>query len=109
MPKVSNLINMLAHARHDVLVMADSDTCVAPDYLTEVTAPLQDTVSAWSPACTAACHRQIWSRLGAMYINDWYVPSVLLAWLFGHEGYVSGQTICLRRDTLQAIGGCSRS
>ncbi len=40
-----------------------------------------------------------------MYINEWYVPSVLLAWLFGHQGYVSGQTICLRRDTLQAIGG----
>jgi ceramide glucosyltransferase len=40
-----------------------------------------------------------------MYINEWYVPTVLLAWLFGHQGYVSGQTLCLRRDTLQAIGG----
>jgi ceramide glucosyltransferase len=40
-----------------------------------------------------------------MYINEWYVPSVLLAWLFGHQGYVSGQTAGLRRDTLQAIGG----
>ncbi len=48
---------------------------------------------------------RLWSRLGAMYINEWYVPSVLLAWLFGHEGYVSGQTICVRRDTLAAIGG----
>ena len=47
----------------------------------------------------------IWSRLGAMYINEWYMPSVLLAWLFGHQGYVSGQTICLRRGTLQAVGG----
>jgi ceramide glucosyltransferase len=33
------------------------------------------------------------------------VPSVLFAWLFGHQNYVSGQTICLRRDTLQSIGG----
>jgi ceramide glucosyltransferase len=48
--------------------------------------------------------REIWSRLGAMYINEWYIPSVLLAWLFGHEGYASGQTLCIRRDTLQAIG-----
>ncbi len=40
-----------------------------------------------------------------MYINEWYVPSVLLAWLFGYEGYVSGQTVCLRRDTLDALGG----
>jgi ceramide glucosyltransferase len=33
------------------------------------------------------------------------MPSVLVAWLFGHQGYVSGQTLCLRRDTLEAIGG----
>jgi ceramide glucosyltransferase len=33
------------------------------------------------------------------------MPSVLLARLFGHQGYVSGQTLCMRRDTLQAIGG----
>ena len=29
---------------------------------------------------------------------------MLLAWLFGYQGYVSGQTMCLRRDTLQAVG-----
>src|ERR1035438_4400075 len=40
-----------------------------------------------------------------MYINEWYMPAVLLAWLFGYQGYASGQTLCLRRDTLDAIGG----
>ena len=40
-----------------------------------------------------------------MYINEWYMPSVLLAWLFGHQGYVSGQTLCICRETLDAIGG----
>ncbi len=50
---------------------------------------------------------RLWSRLGAMYINEWYMPSVLVAWLFGHDGYVSGQTQCLRAQTLQAIGGFS--
>jgi ceramide glucosyltransferase len=47
----------------------------------------------------------VWSRLGAMYINEWYVPSVLLAWIFGHQSYASGQTLGLRRDTLLALGG----
>ena len=104
--KVSNLINMIARARHDLLVMADSDTRVAPDYLAAVTAPLQDrSVGLVTCLYRGVPTRQIWSRLGAMYINDWYAPSVLLAWLFGYQGYVSGQTICLRRDTLQAIGG----
>jgi ceramide glucosyltransferase len=48
---------------------------------------------------------RLWSRLGAMYVNEWYMPSVLLARLFGHQGYVSGQTIGLRRETLEAMGG----
>ena len=104
--KISSLINMLRHARHDVLVMADSDAFVGPDYLTSVTTPLLDKRVG---LVTCLYHGEptqlIWSRLGAMYINEWYMPSVLLAWLFGHENYVSGQTLCLRRDTLQAIGG----
>ncbi len=41
-PKVSNLINMMPFARHDYLVMADSDVRVAPDYLRRVVAPLLD-------------------------------------------------------------------
>jgi ceramide glucosyltransferase len=104
--KISNLINMIAGAHHDVLVMADSDVCVGPNYLRTVTAPLRDdkvglVVTIFRDVPT----EPIWSRLGAMCINEWYMPSVLLAWLFGHEGYASGQTMCLRRDTLQAIGG----
>jgi ceramide glucosyltransferase len=104
--KISNLINMLPYARHDMLVMADSDAFVGTDYLATVTAPLLDhEVGLVTCIYRGTPTTGIWSRLGAMYINEWYVPSVLLAWLFGHQGYVSGQTVCLRRDTLHAIGG----
>jgi ceramide glucosyltransferase len=104
--KTSNLINMFARARHDVLVMADSDAFVGPDYLANVTAPLLDPgVGLVTCVCRGVPTRPVWSRLGAMYINEWYVPSVLLAWVFGHQGYASGQSLCLRRDTLLALGG----
>jgi ceramide glucosyltransferase len=104
--KVSNLINMMAAARHDTLLMADSDAQVAPDYLAAVTAPLLDPrVGLVTCSYQGIPTQQIWSRLGAMYINEWYMPSVLLARLFGHDGFASGQTLCIRRDTLQAIGG----
>jgi ceramide glucosyltransferase len=104
--KISNLINMLELARFDMLVMADSDAFVGPDYLAAVTAPLLDP-KVGMVTCTyrGVPTDGIWSRLGAMYINEWYVPSILLAWLFGYEGYVSGQTMCVRQDTLRAIGG----
>ena len=104
--KISNLINMLPYARHDILAMADSDAFVGSDYLATVTAPLLDhDVGLVTCIYRGTPTGGIWSRLGAMYINEWYVPSVLLAWLFGYEGYVSGQTVCLRRDTLDALGG----
>ena len=104
--KISNLINMLERSRHNMLVMADSDAFVGPDYLATVTSPLLDP-NVGLVTCTyrAVPTDSIWSRLGAMYMNEWYLPSVLLAWLFGYEGYVSGQTMCLRHDTLRAIGG----
>ncbi len=104
--KVSSLINMMGRARHDVLVMADSDAYVGPDYLATVIPPLLDRKVG---LVTCIYHGEptprIWSRLGAMYVNEWYMPSVLLARLFGHEGFASGQTLAMRRDTLQRIGG----
>jgi ceramide glucosyltransferase len=104
--KTSNLINMFARARHDILAMADSDVFVGPDYLHTVTAPLMDpNVGLVTCIYQDIPTERIWSRLGAMYVNEWYVPLVLLGWLFGHRGYASGQTLCLRRDTLQAVGG----
>ena len=82
--KISNLINMIAKAKHDVLVMADSDASVGPDYLRIVTEPLRDrSVGLVTCLYRAVPTRSLFSRLGAMYINEWYMPSVLLAWLFG--------------------------
>ena len=104
--KVSNLINMVACARHEVLIIADSDAFVGPDWLATITAPLQDEKTGM---VTCLYHSvptgTWWSRLGAMYINEWYMPSVLLARLFGNREFASGQTMCLRRETLEAIGG----
>ena len=107
--KISSLINMVPHARHDVLMIADSDALVGPDYLASMVAPLADPgVGLVTCVYRGMPTSKVWSRLGAMYVNEWYMPSVLLAWLFGHREYVSGLTLCLRRTTLQAIGGLRR-
>jgi ceramide glucosyltransferase len=104
--KVSNLINMIEQARHDVLTIVDSDARVGADYLSDVIAPLSDRdVGLVTCIYRSVPSPGVYSQLGAMYVNEWYMPSVLLAWLFGHRGYASGQTLCLRRDTLEAIGG----
>lgn len=104
--KVSNLINMLPHATHDLLVMSDSDALVDPGYLATVTAPLLERdIGLVTCLYHAIPTRAVWSRLGAMYVNEWYMPMVRLSWVFGYRGYVSGQTLCMRHSTLRSIGG----
>ncbi len=109
--KVSNLINMMRAARHEWLVLADADVYVPPGYLAEVCAPLAD--PAVGIVTCAYRGRPVHthgvagfcSRLGALFINDWFMPSVRVAALFGSREFAFGATIALRRATLQAIGG----
>lgn len=105
-PKVSNLINIFAHAHHDYLVLADSDIAVGPDFLRAITAPLADPrVGLVTCGYRARPQPGIWSRLGALHIDGWFLPAVLLAQALGDRTYVGGASIALRRETLARIGG----
>lgn len=104
--KVSNLINMMRAARHDWLVLADSDVCAPAGYLAAVAAPLADpTVGIVTCPYRGVPRPGLWSLLGALFINDWFIPSVRVAALFGSRAFAFGATIALRRDALDAIGG----
>jgi ceramide glucosyltransferase len=106
--KVSNLINMMAVAKHEYLVMSDSDVRVRPDYLARVVSPLLD-----SEVGIVTCPYRgnprpgIWSLLGALFINDWFMPSVRVAAMSGSRAFAFGATIGIRRAVLAGIGGFS--
>lgn len=104
--KVSNLMNLFPHASHDWLVLADSDISVTPDYLSRVTAPLNDPRTG---IVTCLYHGvagdTLSARLGKLFIDDWFAPSVRLSHAFGSTRFAFGSTIALRRDALEAIGG----
>ena len=104
--KVSNLINMAEHARHPWLVLADSDIEVQPDYLEKVAAPLAD-VSVGIVTCLyhGRALDTFWARMGALFIDTWFVPSVRVVSAFGNTSFGFGSTIALRADALVAIGG----
>ena len=104
--KVANLQNMLPAARHDLIVIADSDMRVAPDYLAAVTAPLLDPAT----GLVTCLYRGVpaagpWSRLAALHINHGFLPQALVAERLGARGGCFGATLALRRDTLAAVGG----
>jgi len=104
--KVSNLINMMAVARHDYLVISDSDVRVAPDYLARIVAPLAGEQVGIVTCCYRGVARAgVWSILGSMFINEWFMPSVRVAAMMGFRSFAFGATIALRRDTLERIGG----
>jgi ceramide glucosyltransferase len=105
-PKVSNLINMMPLARHDALVIADSDIRVSRDYLAKVIAPLFDSqVGIVTCAYRGRPRPGLWSLLGSLFINDWFMPSVRVSALSGSRAFAFGATIALRRSVLARIGG----
>src|SRR5580692_2883621 len=104
--KVSNLINIMALAKHDYLIIVDSDIRVEPGYVQGVVAPLLDPkVGIVTCPYVGRPLPDLWSQLGAQFINGWFVPSVFVAALFGSRAFAFGATIALRREVLDAIGG----
>jgi ceramide glucosyltransferase len=104
--KVSNLMNMMPLARHDFLVIADSDVRVASDYLARVVAPLRDpAVGIVTCPYRGRPRPGFWSLLGSIFVNEWFMPSAHVAALFGSRSFAFGATIALRREVLAAIGG----
>jgi ceramide glucosyltransferase len=104
--KVSNLINMAPHIRHDVVVLADSDMRVDPDYLARVVAALEEPgVGAVTCLYYGVPATGIWSSLFALGINAYFLPSVVFGLALRLVQPCFGSTIALRRNALAAVGG----
>ena len=107
--KVSNLANIYGQSKHDVLVMADSDMQVGRDYLRSVIMPLQDPkVGVVTCLYSGIARDGLASVLGAAFINEWFLPSVLVALSFSKIKYCFGSTMVVRRQLLEQIGGFAR-
>lgn len=104
--KISNLAHCVQQARHDVLILSDSDIAVGPDYLPAVMAAL---VRPGAGAVTCLYRgvgiQGIWSRLVALGIDLHFLPSALIGLATGLAHPCMGSTIALRRETLERIGG----
>ncbi len=104
--KVSNLINMAEHARHETLMLIDSDIEVGPDHLAEVIGELQRPgVGAVTCLYHGVAVGGLWARLAAMGINTHFLPNVIVALATGLGEPCFGATIALSHDTLRRIGG----
>lgn len=104
--KVSNLQNMFAKARHDILLVVDSDIRVEPDYLRRVVAPMQqEKVGMVTCLYRGANARTPASLLENIGISSTFGPEVCSSRLLEGIVFSLGSTIVMRRDLLERIGG----
>ena len=101
--KISNLINMSAHAKGDLIVISDSDVRLPPEGLSRIVAALQRPGAGWYTACIADAQR----------------PHLVQAGGDGHQrplrrrrgggrgagAALLGPTMALRADVLEQVGG----
>jgi ceramide glucosyltransferase len=104
--KISNLINMLPAARHDLLVIADADVHAPADHLLQVVAAMErpGTGLVTSLYSGLAADFGLAARLGASGITHGFLPGALLARALGRQDCL-GATMALHRATLERVGG----
>jgi ceramide glucosyltransferase len=104
--KINNLIGGLKHARHDILVIGDSDILLRPDYLKTIVAPLADPEVGFVCTLYKAAHADTWhEKVELLTLNADLMTSIIFAHVAGLTKFCLGATTALRRDTLEAIGG----
>jgi len=116
--KVSTLAQLSAYARHDFLLINDSDITVSPRYLERVMAcfapaaefggvrQAPQEVGLVTALYRGRAHGTLASRLEALGIATDFQAGVLLSmWIEGGLRYGLGSTLAVSREALDRIGG----
>lgn len=103
-PKLNNLVKGWHAARHDWVVMSDSNVLLPPDYLDQL-------LAAWTPDTAFVCSPPVGvageglgGRLEMAFLNTYQTRWQLAVDALG-MGFVQGKTILMRRTDLEAVRG----
>lgn len=105
-PKIANLCGMMGAVKHDAIAIADSDVRVDPNYLRALGSAFSDPrTGAVTCLYGAVPLDTVAARLGAMFVNDRFAPSVLVAAALQPLKHCFGATMAFRASVLRKIGG----
>jgi ceramide glucosyltransferase len=103
-PKVNNLMLSYRGARHDLLLISDSNVRVFPHYLKRLV-PLVGQHVGVITAVVAGTHALgFGGHLEAAYLNTFYARWMHIASAFGNSPVV-GKSMCFRRSSAERFGG----
>lgn len=105
--KVNNLCRLVHEAKHDLVVISDSDVRVDEDYLRQVVAPFADSqVGVVTTFYRGIPIRGVMSKLDALGMYTESAPSALVARkLEGKMQFAFGWTMATTKAVLSGIGG----
>ena len=104
--KVNKLCRMAREAKHETLIVSDSDVRVDVDYLREVVAPFQDArVGGVTCLYRGLTDNSLAADLEAIGNSTDFAAGVLSAWLFSEVNFMLGATMAVRKTVLAEIGG----
>src|SRR6059036_412764 len=104
--KINNMLGGLPYARHEILVISDSDVRLRPDYLKTIIAPLADLEVGCVCTLYKAAHAETWyEKMELLTLNADFMANVVFAHVSGASKFCLGASVALRRSTLDEIGG----
>jgi ceramide glucosyltransferase len=104
--KVQNLVGALKVARHDILLISDSDVCLEPGYLKTIIEPFDDPQVGSVCTLYRARSAQRWfEKLELLSYNSDFVINVIFAKVTGASDFCLGCSVAMRREALMAAGG----
>ena len=104
--KINNLLGALPQARHDLLVISDSDVRLEPDYLKNIIAPLADPRVGFVCTLYKATSADRWyEKMELLTLNADFIPSVIFAYVSRAAKFCLGSSVAFRRGSLKEMGG----
>ena len=104
--KINSLLTLVREARHEVLVMSDSDVGVTQDYLRHLTRIFADSKVGLATCLYRGRHtRGLFSLLEALAMSVAMPAGVVTANLLEGMHFALGPTIVVRKQALDDIGG----
>jgi ceramide glucosyltransferase len=104
--KSYSLGRLVREAKHELLVMGDSDVRVQPDLLSRLAREMADPrVGLITCPYRAVGGRSLWSRLEAIGMNTELLGGVLVARMLEGMKFALGCTVAVRRSVLEEMGG----